>query len=230
MKNQKRIYFFHIRKCGGTSLNKAFIRFYFKKKEKFYYSKIVKNFFKKITNKQNQTIIGWNKLSINIFKFNYAWSHHSFDDIRIRDKTFKFCIFRDPTDRLISWYNEFLNNKDHDAFKKLKHKKIRNIFSFLNLIPKNEIQSQLYTFSKKYNLNIAKKNILKLDKIYFFEDIKKYGYKYLINDFEIKNLKIKHERKSKKIVKLSNLEKTKIKKYLKCEYQFYNFVKKNFKV
>ena len=72
------IYYFHILKAGGTSINFAFIRFFFNKKYKEAYAKISSSVLNRIVSPKKKVVIGWNRFSINHFNFSYAWSHQPY--------------------------------------------------------------------------------------------------------------------------------------------------------
>ncbi len=217
------IYYFHILKAGGTSINFAFIRFFFNKKYKEAYAKISSSVLNRIVSPKKKVVIGWNRFSINHFNFSYAWSHQPYKNLNLKSSTFKFVIFRDPSERIISYYKEFLQNKKHPAFKKFKNKNIKGIIEFINLLPKSIICNQLYIFSKKFNLDEAKKNLNNLNLILFQKDLKKNKYSDFKKFLNISKLKFKHERKSKISLNLNKKEKEQIRKKVKLDKKFYDY-------
>ncbi len=222
----KSVYFFHVRKAGGTSINYAFLKLFFGKEYKKFYRKIGLSKLNRIVNPEKKVIIGWNRFLINFSNFSYAWSHHAYENLMLNSSIFKFVILRDPVERIISYYKEFLQNKNHPAFKKIKNIKVNNIIDFISLLPDSIICNQMYLFSKKFNLLDAKKNLNKLNLILFQKDFKVSGYRKLEKILNIKKLKFKHERKSKIVVNITKKEKDLIKKKVQKDYLLYNYALK----
>ena len=99
---------------------------------------------------------------------------------------FKFTIFRNPVERVISYYKKLQDIKktatDKYYIKKGNSLIYRRMFNkdelnllgtfdeFLENIPKYRLLKQLYTFSKNYDVNEAVANVKKLNHFMFMED------------------------------------------------------------
>lgn len=169
----KRIYFYHIRKCGGTSLNHIFLSFGNENAQSIY-SKIVKSRnYRWIS--EDKVFVGWNRKLIEEGNYYYAFSHIPAHEINVPSDTFTFSCFRDPAQRLISHYKMLLeyqqNNIFHPAMKIEGRWLGRNFSDFLNNIPKEHLLRQLYMFSSTYNIEEAFKKIINLQYFILLENI-----------------------------------------------------------
>jgi hypothetical protein len=211
-----RIYHFHIRKCGGSSLNVAFSKFP-NGNSKNYQIVASQHENKAIFN--NVPIVGWNLKQLKRGDFWYGFSHIEFERIfPLKKNTFTFTFLRDPIERLLSHYNmikDWENNENpHPAFE-IEGRWLGNSFSeFLDKIPKQHLQNQLFMFSTSFDIDTALKNLKKIDFVgvvgrdeekllnYFREyfDInldyfhtRKSAYSYILDEREMKLLKNKLE-------------------------------------
>jgi len=160
------IYHFHIRKTGGTTINYAFMN----------------NNYWKLTDGENnlittddKTFIGWSRLLINTHQFDYAFSHVPFWNLKLKPETFKFTCFRDPCDRIISHFNMLKYwagiNYNHPCMKTEARWVRGNLDYFLDHLPLKYLLNQLYMFSSRFNIDVAVRNIRKLDFIMFTESM-----------------------------------------------------------
>ncbi len=152
----QRIYHNHIRKCGGTSINKALISSLGGNDET--YEKLAKSRFHKI-DLQMGSCVGWNTQAINRGSFFYAFSHQALHRLTLDDSTFTFCFLRDPVQRVISHYNmlQDLIDEDptHPALVEEKEFAFGNFDHFLDNITEEHLQAQLFNFSSRYNVDEA---------------------------------------------------------------------------
>ena len=193
-----RIYHFHIRKCGGTSLNTAFSKFP-NGNSNNYQIVASQNENKAIFN--NFPIVGWNLRHLKRGDFWYGFSHIEFERIfPLKKNTFTFSFLRDPIDRLLSHYNMIkdweINNSSHPAFEK-EGRWLGNSFSeFLEKIPKQHLQNQLFMFSNNFDINTALKNLKTIDFVGLVGRDEEKLLNYFREVFDI-NLDYFHTRKSK---------------------------------
>lgn len=152
----QRIYHNHIRKCGGTSINKAFISSLGGNDET--YGKLAKSRFHKIDLPMG-SCVGWNTEAINRGSFFFAFSHEPLHKLTLDDSTFTFCFLRDPVQRVISHYNmlkELIDEEGtHPALAQEKEFAFGDFDHFLDNITQEHLQAQLFNFSSSYNVDEA---------------------------------------------------------------------------
>ena len=220
IKGYKRIYLFHIRKTGGTSLNKMFL---------YLGNQDYQSSFRKLVHSPDHRILenekiflGWNCKLITKGNYFYAFSHTPFHKLNLPDKTFTISCFRDPVKRVISHYNMLMdfavNNISHPCMK-TEAKWLGDSFDdFIERIPPQHLLNQLYMFSPKFNVNDAVNNVKKLS-YYFFTDEFSQGIETLNKKTDL-NLKPIHLRKANYHAQIDESSIAKLRKMLEQEYYF----------
>jgi hypothetical protein len=168
----KRIYHYHIRKTGGTSLNYLFLSSGNKRGEDIYKKTCEPGNPPVINN--NKVFVGWNKHLIERGQYFYAFSHLASHELSLPDGTFTITCLRDPVKRILSLYKMLLgykiNNVSHPGMK-TQGKWLGNSFSdFLSSIPKDDLLRQLYMFSRAYDISESFDNIINCSYFFFTED------------------------------------------------------------
>ena len=167
----KRIYHYHIRKTGGTSINAMFLSLAGEDGQSNY---------RQLNSSRNHRLIlddkvfvGWNPKLINQGHYLYAFSHLPAHQLRLPPDTFTITCLRDPLKRLISLYNMLHEQKNeggiHPGFKYQKPYLRESFYDFVHAIPEEERYNQLYMFSKRLNIDEALQTIQQCD-VYFFSD------------------------------------------------------------
>lgn len=223
----KRIYHFHIRKCGGTSLNTAFCA-YPDKNQKNYQLVASSSENKAIIN--NYPIVGWNLKHLKRGDFWYGFSHLEYDKIfPLKKNTFTFSFLRDPVDRVVSHYRMIMEWKNsqipHPAFKEEGIWLGNSFKDFVHNIPRQHLQNQLFMFSSKFNIEEALKNLQTLDFVGLMGVDEKLFLDVIEKNFNI-NLDYSHIRKSKYKIFLTDSDKSVLTEKLKEEYIFFKMAKK----
>jgi len=170
--DHRRIYLFHIRKTGGTSLNQMFLSLG---------GQDGRAVFDALTRKRNNRVISgdkvfvaWIRLLIEKGHYYYAFSHLPEHALRLPDKTFTITCLRDPVDRLLSHYRMLLDCERRNAAAwhlKDERKWLGNsIEDFLRNIDREHLLRQLYMFSASYNVSEAAEKIARCSHYFFTED------------------------------------------------------------
>lgn len=225
----KRIYHYHNRKTGGTSINQMFLNLPGGEGKEIYDQLSIEPDHRVIRGKY--VFVGWNKLLINGGHYFYAFSHAPMHKLRLPKNTFTFTIIRNPVERVISYYKMLWyfekNNIDHPARKK-ECKYLGDSFrDFINLLPDEHLMNQLYMFSENFNIDEAFKNIKKCSLYFLLKDFNKGIDK--LNEKLCLGLEPKHIRKSKTKIKIDNKDKRLLEKKLYPEIKLYeklNFEKR----
>jgi hypothetical protein len=212
----ERYYFCHIRKCGGTSVNKIFLNA-FDNESGFLFQEI---------NKGN--VVYYNGLifsghTLNYLKegkFLYAFSHTPLHQIELPERTFVFTSFRDPCQRVVSHYKNLLRWREIEDGNPDREKELTwlgDTFSnFLDNIPKEHLLRQLYMFSPSCNVKEAFERIRSLNSYFFLEDIER-SLSILSTVFNT-NLRNGNYNKSKIEVSITSKESVRLRAMLKDEY------------
>lgn len=107
--------------------------------------------------------------------YHYGCTHIPSWKIRIPSDTFTISIFRNPIRRVISHYNDIkgkVERGEKHSFLREESQFLGSSFTdFVDNLPPEKLQSQLYNFSKDYDLDEAVKKIKSLNLILTLEDI-----------------------------------------------------------
>ena len=227
-----RIYHFHIRKSAGTSINSAFWNL------SGLNLKVVKR--TPLLIKGKYVYVRNNEHLIEEGNFFYGNSHIPFWNIKIPEKTFTFCMLRDPYKRLLSLYRylKWVHSLDpktalnQEPYYKTVYKQTAwlgdNFNDFLESLPDKHLRNQLLMFSKTGSVDEAVKNINTLNAIYNQENFEK-----AIDDLsKVIGLKLNINRErvfgGHKDLDISKEMEEKAKALLSDEYEFYNRVEQKY--
>lgn len=181
----QRIYHYHIRKTGGTSLNQMFLALSGRPGEVLY-AQLGDRVYEETLQEQSigsperalivddKVFVGWNKHLIERGHYFYAFSHLPAHSLKLPERTFTVTCLREPCARLVSLYN-MLTYYDHNKF---PHPGMveqsrwlgQSFADFLARVPRRELLGQLYMFSPRLSINEAFDNILKCSHFFFSED------------------------------------------------------------
>lgn len=218
----RRIYHIHIRKCAGTSINKAFISSL--GGSEITYDDLLKSITKRLLLNKGP-LVGWNRYLINRGAYFYGFSHEPYHKLILDKKTFTFTFLREPISRVISHYNMLkdliIAKSNHPALIKEKSWAYGDFDHFLKNIPKKHLENQLFTFSQKFIVKEALTNLKKISFVGKVEDIERIFIPKINKEFNL-NLNYKPLRKSKsKLIPTEDQIKN-LRNSLRFEIEFYN--------
>ncbi len=228
----RRIYHVHIRKTAGTSINSAFWEL-----GGLSLSRIKRE---PLAIGKRLVFVRNNKDLIQEGSYFYANSHFPVWNINLPEKTFTFCMFREPYQRLLSLYkyHKWTVEMPEEARKKepfyisLQEESNRligkNFSDYLDNIPRKHLMNQLFMFSEKYNIDEAMDNVSNISAVYFQEYFDQ-SIIDLANTLEL-NLNSKNERRANKNIPItiSEAEEKRAKEMLRDEYHFYKLLKSKY--
>lgn len=175
-----RIYHYHNRKTGGTSLNAAFWGLAGLNLQTIGKAR------RAVSN--GLIFVRHDRSLIENGTYFFANSHIPAHRISLPPKTFTISIFRDPLERVISYYrylnwakNNVKSGEDPSAEElKSEHMRFKGSFlSFIDDLPRRKLLRQLYMFSPSFDVHEAKERIDQLSAVCFTEtfsqDISKLG-------------------------------------------------------
>ena len=216
-KKKSRIYHYHIRKTGGTSINHAFLSL-FSRNSKAVYLTLAK---KQKISFSVFSICGWNKSIINSGRYLYAFSHEPYYEIQNLKNTFTFTCFRDPCSRVLSHYRMLLemrvSNSTHPCMRTESHWLGRSFQDFLAHIPKEHLLNQLWMFSSSFSISEACDNISSLNCVLYTENLAD-GIRQIANKTRLP-LQARHDRKTSYEFVPSNFDLENLRDRLEPEYQ-----------
>lgn len=218
-RHYQRIYHYHIRKTGGTSLNWAFFRSAGGDAEEVY-SRL---------NCEHQAEVNgfrfaaWNRGLLQAGEYDYGFSHIPMHRIDLPPGTFAFTVLRDPVKRVLSHYKMLLQMRDktpdHPGFKQEKHLIESGFDGFLEHINPDELMRQLSMFSAKMDLDEALSNISRCDLVMELDSLKE-GVAELGRRTGCAVV-YSHDRKTKVEFEPDDEQMARLREMLKPEYEFY---------
>jgi hypothetical protein len=217
-----RIYHYHIRKTGGTSLNHMFLGSEGGDSEANY-KKLVSSAGNHFIEK-GRGFVGWNKEGIEKGNYFYGFSHEPFHQIRLPPRTFTLTCFRDPFERIFSHYRmlrEYRREGVNHPCMETEGAWLQDpggFDEFLNRIPPEHLMRQLYMFSKTFDIKEALVNIKKINLILSTKFMQTGVDR--INLIFGKNLQVSHRRATSYQERPEEMSKIRAMGLLQKEYDF----------
>ena len=168
----RRIYHFHIRKTGGTSINKMFFALSGEDASDVHLQLLRTNPRQIIAGRH--VFVGWQQPLIEKGSYFFAFSHIPQHQLKLPPDTFTFTCFRDPIKRVISHYRMLLmireKGGEHQCFASEGQWLGNSFDEFLERLPREHLLNQLYMFSKNFQVDEAVEQIERLDHYLFLDD------------------------------------------------------------
>ena len=214
----ERIYFVHIRKTAGSSLNHMFLSLGGEDSMPIYRA-LSRSY---AVQRNGRIFVGWHKPFIEQGNYYYAFSHEPFHALQLPEETFVFTCFRDPVSRVLSLYNMLYRLKtegiDHPCMAEQGPWLGNSFEDFLELTPRTHLLNQLYTFSASLDVNEALTRMKSLS-FYFRMESFNEGVQGLNSMLGI-NLQPTHKKKAPYKAEIANESLQRLRNLLEPEYRF----------
>ncbi len=222
----RRIYFYHIRKTAGTSLIRMFLSADGSDGERVYSDLGQQS--DRLMVRDQFIFVGWDRTLIEQGNYAFAFSHIPFDQFTLPTNTFRLTCFRDPIARVISHYRMLLDfsqqDVPHSSFQTEGQWLGETIDDFLDRLPGEHLQNQLYMFSSRYSVDQAVNRVRFLNHWMFVETFD-FGLHQLGQKTGFA-LNPRHDRKSFQAFELPAGTHARLREMLNDEYRFLDQVRK----
>lgn len=213
----RRIYFYHIRKTGGTSLNHMFLGLAGEDGKTLYqrmgdkHQRLVHN---------GKIYVGWKQRWIEEGRYFYAFSHIPAHQLTLPPQTYTFTCLRDPVKRVISHYRMLLDHQassnPHPSFELEKQWLGTDLLETAQKMPPEHRFFQLYMFSPSFDIQEALAGLQACNQVVFTETLED-GVQQLNHDLNI-SLHYRHSRKSQHTYQPTEAERTALRELMQPEY------------
>jgi hypothetical protein len=213
----KRVYCYHIRKTGGTSLHHSFMALREEAPDDVH--RRLDGLVTRATS-DDLVFVAHNIELIEEGSYFYAWSHNPAHQLELPPGTFTIVVLRDPAERVLSHYRMLLEAPQHDLpFAVPDHERrwVSGTFvEFLDNIPREHLLRQLYMFSSSFDVDEAVERIRSCAAVLFLDD-----YERGLQDLSVRlNLPLRafHKRASRRNTVVSQAEVGRLSELLVPEY------------
>ena len=166
-----RVYFYHIRKCAGTSLVTGLLGADGRDGPAGYRQLATSKH--GWTEIDGRIFVGWHTGLINEGFYHFGFSHSASHEIKLPPRTFTVTSLRDPVKRVLSHYRMlryFQALRPAEYAMRFEGPWLGDHFSdFLERIPREHLLRQLYVFSPSFDVSEAADRINGLNRVLFVE-------------------------------------------------------------
>ena len=167
-----RVYFHHIRRTGGTSLNQSFFALYRRHPELV--SAALRRSKSKTVVTAGTRFVGANREALQEGNYFYGFSHIPSYELVLPPRTFTMTLLRDPLERIVSHYRMVVDYSARSLTRPWLHLERgwlgQSIADFASNMPPSRFMAQLHTFSRSSSIDEAVQAITECDFILFNED------------------------------------------------------------
>ena len=169
---EPRVYLAHIPKTAGRSLIHAFLGQ--NGEDAFAVYGRIANHGSHRAVAGGRVYVGWSRGHIKRGDFDFAFSHYPLHRLRLPRDTFVVTCFRDPVDRVLSYYRMLKEQYDggplHPGNTPAMHWFEPRLSVFLERIPRADLHAQLYMFSRTFDGDEALMRLRSVSHVMFSED------------------------------------------------------------
>jgi len=146
----KRVYHYHVRKTGGTSLNRAFLGLGGEDPAVVHWRMRALH----ATTSNGLVFVAHDPLSLERGNYTYGWHHAPAWTLTLPPETFTVTVLRDPIGRVLSLYRYLIDPHvdDDQPFRAEREEQLRaaeGFESFVRSTPTEDLLNQLHMFSPR---------------------------------------------------------------------------------
>lgn len=169
-----RIYLYHIRKTGGTSITNGILSLY--TDDPSVIERRLGSRQPRVVRAGDLVVAAHDRLALQAGWYTYGWSHIPAWRLRLRPRTYTVTVLRDPIDRVVSLYRYLSDpGSDHGHIfgAPLAERAIaaEGFDRFLDLVPKSDLLNQLYMFSARFDPAEAAERIERCSLVFLVQDM-----------------------------------------------------------
>jgi len=219
----QRVYHIHLRKTGGTSINRAFLRMSGMDPGQLYELLVRRGRFEA----KGIRYTAWRKALIEGGQYDYAYSHRPLHSLRLPPDTYTFTILRDPVQRVVSHYRMLLEMQAqtprHPGFHTESCLLRRGFDGFIQRAPDEVLMGQFFIFSPLLDAREAVDRLASCSRVLFLEEMDR-GLKELEADLGV-SIPYAHERKANVDFTPSEKQAARLRQRLAPEYEMIDGIK-----
>jgi hypothetical protein len=215
----RRIYHYHIRKTAGTSLHWSFLELggeepsaVMRRMERSALGRTISGRYVFAAHRSPVLATG---------EYFLAWSHAPAHSVVLPPHTFTFTVLRDPADRVVSLYRYLLGGDDPDMTFRVEDDErsgaLRGFDHFLDTLPRRDLLRQLFTFSRRFDVNEAADTLAGCSSVFTHEAFER-GSAELARRLDLP-LRVRHERASRGAAPPLDAQLDRLGELLEPEYQ-----------
>jgi len=215
----KRIYCYHIRKTGGTSLNRSFMALGGEDPLVVHQRMSVSPDHRAVSGPYFFTSYDRQRLARG--RYFYGWAHRPSHMQTLPPKTFTITVLRDPLERVRSYYDYLVVGDDPSMVTPVSDDERQlaaaGFGAFLNRLPERDLLRQIYMFSASFDVSEAFDRICGCAHVHFVED-NDAGVAALARRLELP-LQVRRERVTGSRTELTVPERDRLRELLTPEYE-----------